>query len=72
MYKHLHIHPWPVVQTERNTKNLIVHFVIFFTEIRCFLQDSCTKEKEHLQVYLRVRPFTSAETNSGESQVKKE
>lgn len=31
-------------------------------------QDSCTEEKEHLQVYLRVRPFTSAETNSGESQ----
>lgn len=26
-------------------------------------------EKEHLQVYLRVRPFTTAERTEGESQV---
>ncbi|XP_013874658.1 kinesin-like protein KIF20B [Austrofundulus limnaeus] len=32
------------------------------------LQQSCIEEREHLQVYLRVRPFTSAERTSGESQ----
>lgn len=28
------------------------------------------EDKEHLQVYLRVRPFTTAEIGNGESQVK--
>ncbi|KAM9847987.1 kinesin-like protein KIF20B [Aulostomus maculatus] len=32
------------------------------------LQQSSIEEREHLQVYLRVRPFTSAETENGESQ----
>ncbi|KAJ8264374.1 hypothetical protein GJAV_G00148420 [Gymnothorax javanicus] len=31
-------------------------------------QDSSVLEKEHLQVYLRIRPFTSAENDNGESQ----
>ncbi|XP_047458558.1 kinesin-like protein KIF20B isoform X2 [Mugil cephalus] len=31
-------------------------------------QHSCIEEREHLQVYLRIRPFTSAETSNGESQ----
>ncbi|XP_018616373.2 kinesin-like protein KIF20B [Scleropages formosus] len=31
-------------------------------------QDSSLLEKEHLQVYLRIRPFTSAEVEHGESQ----
>uniref|UniRef100_A0A3P8T3E0 Kinesin family member 20Ba n=1 Tax=Amphiprion percula TaxID=161767 RepID=A0A3P8T3E0_AMPPE len=31
-------------------------------------QHSCIEEREHLQVYLRIRPFTSAESNNGESQ----
>ncbi|XP_061601073.1 kinesin-like protein KIF20B isoform X3 [Cololabis saira] len=31
-------------------------------------QHSCMEEPEHLQVYLRIRPFTSAESNGGESQ----
>ncbi|TWW78500.1 kinesin-like protein KIF20B isoform X3 [Takifugu flavidus] len=31
-------------------------------------QHFSTEEKEHLQVYLRVRPFTTAETINGESQ----
>uniref|UniRef100_A0A3B4TKX1 Kinesin family member 20Ba n=1 Tax=Seriola dumerili TaxID=41447 RepID=A0A3B4TKX1_SERDU len=32
----------------------------------CTLPDS--QEREHLQVYLRIRPFTSAESSNGESQ----
>ncbi|KAM4729854.1 kinesin-like protein KIF20B [Anableps anableps] len=32
------------------------------------LQHSCMEDKEHLQVYLRIRPLTSAESSSGESQ----
>ncbi|XP_024857829.1 kinesin-like protein KIF20B isoform X2 [Kryptolebias marmoratus] len=32
------------------------------------LRQSCMEEREHLQVYLRIRPFTSAERTSGESQ----
>ncbi|KAG9345983.1 hypothetical protein JZ751_007798 [Albula glossodonta] len=31
-------------------------------------QDSTLLEKEHLQVYLRIRPFTTAENDNGESQ----
>lgn len=31
-------------------------------------QHSCIEESEHLQVYLRIRPFTSAESHNGESQ----
>ncbi|XP_064175746.1 kinesin-like protein KIF20B isoform X1 [Anguilla rostrata] len=31
-------------------------------------QDSSVLVKEHLQVYLRIRPFTSAESDNGESQ----
>ncbi|XP_061088732.1 kinesin-like protein KIF20B [Conger conger] len=31
-------------------------------------QDSSVLEKEHLRVYLRIRPFTSAENDNGESQ----
>ncbi|XP_040906538.1 kinesin-like protein KIF20B [Toxotes jaculatrix] len=31
-------------------------------------QRSSGEEREHLQVYLRIRPFTSAESNNGESQ----
>ncbi|XP_041866568.1 kinesin-like protein KIF20B isoform X2 [Melanotaenia boesemani] len=31
-------------------------------------QHSCIEEREHLQVYLRIRPFTSAERSDGESQ----
>ncbi|XP_034407565.1 kinesin-like protein KIF20B isoform X3 [Cyclopterus lumpus] len=31
-------------------------------------QHSSIEEKEHLQVYLRIRPFSAAETNNGESQ----
>uniref|UniRef100_A0A8C9RS43 Kinesin family member 20Bb n=1 Tax=Scleropages formosus TaxID=113540 RepID=A0A8C9RS43_SCLFO len=33
-----------------------------------FSADSSLLEKEHLQVYLRIRPFTSAEVEHGESQ----
>ncbi|XP_041803723.1 kinesin-like protein KIF20B [Chelmon rostratus] len=40
------------------------------SEFNTFLdaQHSRIEEKEHLQVYLRIRPFTSAEINNGESQ----
>uniref|UniRef100_A0A3B4TKT5 Kinesin family member 20Ba n=1 Tax=Seriola dumerili TaxID=41447 RepID=A0A3B4TKT5_SERDU len=31
-------------------------------------QHSSIEEREHLQVYLRIRPFTSAESSNGESQ----
>ncbi|KAM8739483.1 kinesin-like protein KIF20B isoform 1-T1 [Acanthopagrus schlegelii] len=31
-------------------------------------QISSTEEREHLQVFLRIRPFTSAESDTGESQ----
>nr|XP_046257693.1 kinesin-like protein KIF20B isoform X2 [Scatophagus argus] len=31
-------------------------------------QHSSTEAREHLQVYLRIRPFTSAESDNGESQ----
>ncbi|XP_071394761.1 kinesin-like protein KIF20B [Centroberyx affinis] len=31
-------------------------------------QHSTLEEREHLQVYLRIRPFTSAESDNGESQ----
>ncbi|TKS86089.1 Kinesin-like protein KIF20B [Collichthys lucidus] len=31
-------------------------------------QHSSIEEREHLQVYLRIRPFTSAESDNGESQ----
>ncbi len=34
------------------------------------LKDPSDLEKEHLKVYLRIRPFSSAEIESGESQVK--
>lgn len=33
------------------------------------LQDSDRSQTENLQVYLRVRPFTAGESDSGESQV---
>lgn len=33
------------------------------------MQEPVFVEKEHLQVYLRIRPLTSAESESGESQV---
>lgn len=32
-------------------------------------QESCLEEHEHLQVYLRIRPFTTTESEKGESQV---
>ncbi|XP_014861437.1 PREDICTED: kinesin-like protein KIF20B isoform X2 [Poecilia mexicana] len=32
------------------------------------LPHSCVEDKEHLQVYLRIRPFTSSERSNGESQ----
>lgn len=32
-------------------------------------QDSAQEQSENLQVYLRVRPFTAAESDSGEPQV---
>ncbi|XP_038147676.1 kinesin-like protein KIF20B isoform X6 [Cyprinodon tularosa] len=32
------------------------------------LQNSCIEDKENLQVYLRIRPFTSTESSAGESQ----
>uniref|UniRef100_A0A8C6WIG0 Kinesin motor domain-containing protein n=1 Tax=Neogobius melanostomus TaxID=47308 RepID=A0A8C6WIG0_9GOBI len=35
-------------------------------EILCY--NSVVEEKEHLQVYLRVRPFTAVESNTGEAQ----
>nr|XP_046224435.1 kinesin-like protein KIF20B isoform X3 [Oncorhynchus gorbuscha] len=31
-------------------------------------QESCLEEHEHLQVYLRIRPFTTTESENGESQ----
>lgn len=34
------------------------------------LKDPSDLEKEHLKVFLRIRPFSSAEMESGESQVK--
>lgn len=34
------------------------------------VQCSITEDREHLQVYLRIRPFTAAESEDGESQVK--
>ncbi|XP_067285530.1 kinesin-like protein KIF20B [Pseudorasbora parva] len=39
-----------------------------FTEFSKLSRDSVLLEKEHLQVYLRVRPFTSTERAEGESQ----
>lgn len=33
------------------------------------LQDDAQEQSENLQVYLRVRPFTAAESGSGEAQV---
>ncbi|CAB1445240.1 unnamed protein product [Pleuronectes platessa] len=32
-----------------------------------FLQHSSIEERDHLQVFLRIRPFTSAERSNGES-----
>uniref|UniRef100_A0A3P9MUY3 Kinesin motor domain-containing protein n=1 Tax=Poecilia reticulata TaxID=8081 RepID=A0A3P9MUY3_POERE len=50
---------WPAVLSVCNC------FILF-----CFvLQHSCVEDKEHLQVYLRIRPFTSSERGNGESQV---
>ncbi|KTF75741.1 hypothetical protein cypCar_00037272 [Cyprinus carpio] len=40
-----------------------------FVEFSKLSRDSVLLEKEHLQVYLRVRPFTTAERTEGESQV---
>lgn len=34
------------------------------------VQRSSIEEREHIQVYLRIRPFTAAEKENGESQVK--
>lgn len=34
------------------------------------LKDPSDLEKEHLKVYLRIRPFSAAEIANGESQVK--
>lgn len=39
-----------------------------FSEFSKLSRDSVSLEKEHLQVYLRVRPFTSTEKAEGESQ----
>ncbi|XP_036405342.1 kinesin-like protein KIF20B [Megalops cyprinoides] len=39
-----------------------------FAEFSAIPSDSPLLEKEHLQVYLRIRPFTSAESYNGESQ----
>ncbi|XP_073722890.1 kinesin-like protein KIF20B isoform X3 [Misgurnus anguillicaudatus] len=39
-----------------------------FAEFSKLSRDSVSMEKEHLQVYLRVRPFTAAEKAEGESQ----
>uniref|UniRef100_A0A3B3ZQP1 Kinesin motor domain-containing protein n=1 Tax=Periophthalmus magnuspinnatus TaxID=409849 RepID=A0A3B3ZQP1_9GOBI len=36
----------------------------------CIFQNSVVEEKEHLQVYLRIRPFTAAESYTGEAQVR--
>ncbi len=33
------------------------------------LKDPSDLEKQHLKVYLRIRPFSSAEIENGESQV---
>ena len=35
-------------------------------------QPSSIEEKEYLQVYLHIRPFSSAESDNGESQVKRQ
>lgn len=41
-----------------------------YTDSCCFShQDSDQEQSENLQVYLRVRPFTAAESNHGGSQV---
>ncbi|XP_062331297.1 kinesin-like protein KIF20B isoform X3 [Osmerus eperlanus] len=39
-----------------------------FSAIPSLPKNSVLLEKEHLQVYLRIRPFTSAENESGEAQ----
>ncbi len=41
-----------------------------FWALMFLLKDPSDLEKEHLKVYLRIRPFSSAEIESGESQVK--
>lgn len=44
--------------------------LLFLIKPLCVVQHSSIEEREHLQVYLRIRPFTSAESHNGESQVK--
>ncbi len=41
-----------------------------FWALMFLLKDPSDLEKQHLKVYLRIRPFSSAEIENGESQVK--
>lgn len=50
-------------------EKLILYYLWLFASSLIW-QQSTLEEREHLQVYLRVRPFTPAESNGGESQVK--
>lgn len=42
----------------------------FYFPVCCCFQRPSGKEQEHLQVFLRIRPFTAAERVSGECQVR--
>lgn len=44
--------------------------LLFWIKPGYAVQPSSIEEREHLQVYLRIRPFTSAERENGELQVK--
>lgn len=59
-----------ITLTDSAEASKIWFHVNLFAATDFVLQQSCIEEREHLQVYLRIRPFTSAERNSGESQVK--
>ena len=57
------------IQCSSQTKTKLGKVCLFMCCCLCFLQNSVLLEKEHLRVYLRIRPFTSAEDESGEAQV---